>query len=192
MRNVIGELDLDETLVSRDTINKKLGLILDEATNKWGVKVNRVELQDIQPPPEIQQAMEKQMRAERERRALILEAEGSKQSTILEAEGFRQAQINKAEGEKQATVLRAQGEAEALERVAQAEALAVTRVAGALADQEADPANYLIAMRYIEALKVMTTGEQARTVYMPYEASGILGAMGTMKDLFSGSSKPEA
>ena len=187
LRNVIGELDLDETLVSRDTINKKLGAILDEATNKWGVKVNRVELQDIQPPQDIQEAMEKQMRAERDRRAIILDAEGRKQAQILEAEGVRQAEINRAEGEKQAAVLRASGEAEALERVAEAEAIAVRQVSGSLAEETSDPASYLIAMRYIEALKEMTDGDQARTVYMPYEATGILGSLGTVKDLFGGS-----
>ncbi len=193
LRNIIGELDLDETLVSRDTINKKLGTILDEATNKWGVKVNRVELQDIQPPADIQQAMEKQMRAERDRRAVILEAEGRKQAQILDAEGVRQSAINMAEGEKQAAVLRATGEAEALERVAQAEAVAVRQVAESLAAENTDPASYLIAMRYIEALKDMTTGDQARTVYMPYEATGILGSLGTVKDLFAGAgSRPAA
>lgn len=193
LRNIIGELDLDQTLVSRDTINKKLGVILDEATHKWGVKVNRVELQDIQPPADIQQAMEKQMRAERDRRAIILEAEGNKQSQILYAEGARQSDINKAEGEKQAAVLRAEGDAEAMVRIAQAESQAVALVSQALAAQNADPAAYLIAMRYIDALKTMTTGEQAKTVYMPYEATGILGAMGTMKDLFSGGgTKPVA
>jgi len=184
LRNVIGELDLDESLVSRDTINKKLGTILDEATNKWGVKVNRVELQDIQPPPDIQEAMEKQMRAERSRRAQILDAEGGKQAQILEAEGNRQADINRAEGEKQAAVLRAQGEAEALERIARAESAAVGMVSDTLREEDADPANYLIAMRYIEALKDMTTGEQARTVFMPFEATGILGSVGTMRELF--------
>lgn len=193
LRNVIGELDLDETLVSRDTINKKLGVILDEATNKWGVKVNRVELQDIQPPQDIQEAMEKQMRAERDRRAIILDAEGRKQAQILEAEGVRQAEINRAEGEKQAAVLRATGEAEALERVAQAEAEAVRQVSDSLVSQKTDPASYLIAMRYIEALKQMTDGDQTRTVYMPYEATGVLGSLGTVKDLFgSGNSNAGA
>ncbi|MCB1064388.1 MAG: SPFH/Band 7/PHB domain protein [Verrucomicrobiae bacterium] len=189
LRNIIGELDLDETLVSRDTINKKLGTILDEATNKWGVKVNRVELQDIQPPADIQQAMEKQMRAERDRRAVILEAEGRKQAQILDAEGVRQSAINMAEGEKQAAVLRATGEAEALERVAQAEAIAVRQVADSLVSENAAPASYLIAMRYIEALKDMTSGDQTKTVYMPYEATGILGSLGTVKDLFGGGGK---
>ena len=107
LRNIIGELDLDQCLVSRDTINKKLGVILDDATNKWGVKVNRVELQDITPPADVQQAMEKQMRAERDRRAQILAAEGSKGAAVLEAEGIREAAVNKAEGDRQASILRA-------------------------------------------------------------------------------------
>lgn len=184
LRNIIGELDLDETLVSRDTINKKLGAILDEATNKWGVKVNRVELQDIIPPADIQQAMEKQMRAERDRRAQILTAEGTKAAQILEAEGSRQADINRAEGEKQSAVLLAQGQAEALERVAQAEANAVLMVAQALQSGKVDPANYLIAMRYIESFGKMTDGAKSKTVFMPFEATGVLGALGPIKDIF--------
>ncbi|MEM0897744.1 MAG: SPFH domain-containing protein [Verrucomicrobiota bacterium] len=187
LRNVIGELDLDQTLTSRDTINKKIGMILDEATNKWGVKVNRVEIQDIIPPADVQEAMEKQMRAERDRRAIILEAEGKKNSEILEAEGLRQAEINKAEGDKEAAILRAQGEAEALERIAQAEGAAITRVKESLDGEKADPANYLIAMRYVETLKEMVSGQDNKTVYLPYEASNMLGALGGVKDLFKGS-----
>lgn len=189
LRNIIGELDLDETLTSRDTINKKLGIILDEATNKWGVKVNRVELQDVQPPPDIQQAMEKQMRAERDRRAIILEAEGAKQSAILKAEGVRDAAISEAEGEKQAAVLRATGEAEALERVAQAEGSAIESVARSLVASNSDPATYLIAMRYIETLKEMTNGNDTRTVYMPYEATGVLSSIGSIKEMLGGGDK---
>ena len=120
LRNIIGELDLDECLVSRDTVNKRLGAILDDATNKWGVKVNRVELQDITPPLDVQQAMEKQMRAERDRRAQILSAEGSKGAAVLEAEGIREAAVNTAEGERQAAILRADGEAKAMERMQRA------------------------------------------------------------------------
>lgn len=187
LRNVIGELDLDQTLVSRDTINKKLVEILDDATDKWGVKVNRVELQDISPPEDIQNAMEKQMRAERARRATILTAEGEKKSQVLEAEGFREAEINKAEGDRQAQILRAQGEAEALERVAQAEAEALERVKAALADQSADPSSYLIAMRYIETLKGLMEGQDNKTVYLPYEATSVMGALGGVKNLFQDS-----
>lgn len=187
LRNIIGELDLDETLVSRDLINKKLGAILDEAANKWGVKVNRVEVQDIIPPADIQQAMEKQMRAERDRRAQILTAEGTKAAQILEAEGSRQADINRAEGEKQAAVLRSQGQAEALERVAQAESNAVLVVAKALQSGKVDPANYLISMRYIESFGKMTDGKNTKTVFMPYEATGVLGSLGSIKEIFKDS-----
>ena len=113
LRNVIGELDLDECLTSRDTINMKLRTILDEASHKWGVKVNRVELQDINPPRDIREAMEKQMRAERDRRAQIIDAEGSKRAAVLQAEGIQQAQITQAEGQKQSQVLEAEGDAQA-------------------------------------------------------------------------------
>jgi len=190
LRNVIGEMDLDETLGSRDTINSKLRNILDQATDKWGVKVNRVELQDINPPQDIRDAMEKQMRAERDRRAVILEAEGQKKSAILEAEGLRQAQINKADGEKQARVLIAQGEAEARVRVAKAEAEAITNITEAIAASKGDPANYLIAVRYIEALKEMVSGKHNKIVYLPYEATGILGSIGGIKDMFEGINRP--
>ena len=183
LRNVIGEMDLDETLTSRDTINTKLRVILDEATNKWGVKVNRVELQDINPPKDIRDAMEKQMRAERDRRARILEAEGLKTAQILEAEGAKMAEINKAEGDKQAAILEAEGQAEARVKVAEAEAKAINMLAEALASKT-DPAQYLIAIKYIETLKEMVSGDDNKTVYLPYEASGILGSLGSIKDLF--------
>lgn len=147
LRNVIGELDLDHTLTSRDTINNKLRTILEEATDKWGVKVNRVELQDINPPEDIKVAMEKQMRAERDRRAAILDAEGKKQAKILEAEGIRQSEINKAEGLRQSLILKAKGEAEARIAVAQAEAAAVTMVTKAVRDSGGNPTTYLIALK---------------------------------------------
>lgn len=186
LRNVIGELDLDETLTSRDTINSKLRAILDEASDKWGVKVNRVELQDISPPPEIRDAMEKQMRAERDRRAAILEAEGQKQASILEAEGARTAEINKAEGIKQARILVAQGEAEARVKVAEAEAEAIRMVTQAIAASGGDPSNYLIAVRYIETLKEMVSGKDNKIIYLPYEATGVLSAVGGIKDMLEG------
>ncbi|MDD4820420.1 MAG: SPFH/Band 7/PHB domain protein, partial [Flavobacteriales bacterium] len=147
LRNVIGDLDLDQTLTSRDTINSRLREILDEATNKWGVKVNRVELQDINPPRDIRDAMEKQMRAERDKRATILEAEGAKQSQILYAEGQMEAQIKKAEGSKRSQILEAEGQAEARIAVANAEATAIERVTNSLKDTgTTDPAQYLIAV----------------------------------------------
>lgn len=185
LRNVLGELDLDECLSSRDTINTKLRAILDEATNKWGVKVNRVELQDINPPQDIKEAMEKQMRAERSRRAQIIEAEGTKTAAILEAEGRKGADINQAEGERQATILEAEGQAEARLKVATAEAEAIKKVAEAVSQTKADPTQYLIAIRYVEALEKMldTSNDKSRVVFMPYEASGMLGSVGSIKEL---------
>ena len=182
LRNVIGELELDQTLVSREIINAKLRDILDEASNKWGVKVNRVELQDITPPPAIRDAMEKQMKAERERRAIILEAEGQKKAQILQAEGMKEAAINKAEGEKKARILEAEGIAEAKMRVAEGETNAIRIVTDNVKDY-ANPANYLISIKYIEALQQMTIGKDNKLVFMPYEASGILGAVGAVKEL---------
>ena len=184
LRNVIGELDLDHTLTSRDTINNKLRTILEEATDKWGVKVNRVELQDINPPEDIKVAMEKQMRAERDRRAAILDAAGKKQAKILEAEGIRQSEINKAEGLRQSLILKAKGEAEARIAVAQAEAAAVTMVTKAVRDSGGNPTTYLIALKYIDALREMVSGKDNKVVYMQYEASAILGSVGSLRDMF--------
>jgi len=182
LRNVIGEMDLDDTLSSRDTINSKLQEILDDATNKWGVKVNRVELQDINPPMDIREAMEKQMRAERDKRATILEAEGTKQAQVLEAEGERQADINRAEGEKKATILVADGEAQARIAIANAEAEAIKVVTDAV-HETGDPINYLVAMKYLETLKEMTSGQDNKVVYIPYEATGVLSSVGGIKDM---------
>jgi regulator of protease activity HflC (stomatin/prohibitin superfamily) len=184
LRNVIGELDLDQTLTSRDTINSKLRAILDDATDKWGVKVNRVELQDINPPKDIRDAMEKQMRAERDRRAVMLEAEGLKGAQILEAEGSREAQIKKAEGRKIAQILEAEGEAQARINVAEAEAQAISRISEAVA-QTSNPVNYLIAMRYLEALKDISSGQNNKIVYMPYEATGVLSSLGGIKEMLT-------
>jgi len=186
LRNVIGELDLDGCLVSRDLINTKLRGILDEATDKWGVKVNRVELQDITPPHDIQKAMEQQMRAERDRRARILEAEGQKKSAILEAEGVRESDIKRAEGQKKAAILIAEGEAQARITTATAEKEAIERITEAITTAKGDPANYLIAVRYIEALKEMVSGQNNKVVYMPYEATGVLSSIGGIKDMLSG------
>lgn len=185
LRNVIGELELDETLTSRDTINSKLQVILDDATNKWGVKVNRVELQDITPPESVRVAMEKQMQAERNRRAEILNAEGEKQSLILRSEGEKASKINQAQAIKEAEVLRAEGEAKAIILNAQAEADAIRRVADAVAASKTDPATYMLAMKYIETLKEMTSGKNNKTVFMPYEASSMLSSIGSIKNLFT-------
>ncbi len=183
LRNLVGQLALDETLVSRDTINDKLREVLDKATDKWGVKVNRVELQDIVPPASIQQAMEKEKKAEQDRRATILEAEGIKKSAILTAEGEKMAAINKAEGEKQAEILRAEGVAQARIIEADAEKEAISRIIGALADK-GKPDQYLIAMKYLETLSNITTGQNNKVVYMPYEATGILSSVDGIKQMF--------
>ena len=183
LRNVVGEMELDETLTSRDTINSKLRNVLDDATNKWGVKVNRVELQDITPPESIRRTMELQMQAERNRRAEILKAEGEKQAQILNSEGEKQAEINAAEAEKQANILKAEGEAKAKVLQAEAEATAIRNIAEAVADRGADPVNYLLAVKYIETLKEVAGGQQNKTVYLPYEASNLLGSLGGIKDL---------
>ena len=183
LRNVVGEMELDETLTSRDTINSKLRNVLDDATNKWGVKVNRVELQDITPPESIRRTMELQMQAERNRRAEILKAEGEKQAQILNSEGEKQAEINAAEADKQANILKAEGEARAKVLQAEAEAAAIRNIADAVADRGADPVNYLLAVKYIETLKEVAGGQQNKTVYLPYEASNLLGSLGGIKEL---------
>ncbi|MCF0201023.1 MAG: SPFH/Band 7/PHB domain protein [Bacteroidales bacterium] len=185
LRNVVGEMELDETLTSRDTINSKLRNVLDDATNKWGVKVNRVELQDITPPESIRRTMELQMQAERNRRAEILKAEGEKQSQILNSEGEKQAEINAAEAEKQANILKAEGEARAKILQAEAEATAIRQISDAVSDRGADPVNYLLAVKYIEALKEVAGGQDNKTVYLPYEATNVLGSLGGIKDLFA-------
>ena len=184
LRNLVGQLDLDESLVSRDKINHELRAILDEATNKWGVKVNRVELQDIIPPADIQSAMEKQMKAERDRRAAILEAEGLKKSAVLKAEGEKEAAINRSEGEKQANILRAEGVAQARILEADGEKEAIQRIINALADK-GQPDKYLIAMKYLETMKTITSGKDNKIVYMPYEATGILSSVDGIKQMFS-------
>lgn len=186
LRNLVGQLDLDESLVSRDKINHELRAILDDATNKWGVKVNRVELQDIIPPKDIQSAMEKQMKAERDRRAAILEAEGEKKSAVLRAEGEKEAAINRAEGAKQSNILRAEGVAQARILEADGEKQAIERIINALADK-GQPDKYLIAMKYLETMKEITSGKDNKVVYMPYEATGILSSVDGIKQMFDNS-----
>lgn len=184
LRNVIGELELDQTLTSRDTINSKLRAVLDEASNKWGVKVNRVELQDITPPNSVRDAMEQQMQAERERRAKVLKASGDKEKAILESEGLKAAQINRAEAEKQTKILQAQGVAEAKILQANAEAEAIARIAEAVKESSMSPANYMLAEKYINTLKEMVSGKDNKTVYMPYDASSLLSSIGCLKDMW--------
>ena len=173
LRNIIGEMDLDKALSSRDEINAKMRAVLDDASDKWGVKINRVELQDISPPPEIQAAMEKQMKAERDRRAIVLEAEGEKASRVLRAEGLRDAAIAEAEGERQRLILKATGEAGAIEKVT-----------GALSNSGVNPAQYLVAMEYLKMMREIATSQAgSKTVFMPYESSNVLGAIGGIKEL---------
>lgn len=184
LRNVIGGLTLDGTFVSRDNVNVQLRLILDEATDKWGVKVTRVELQDINPPKEIREAMEKQMKAERDKRASILTAEGDKQARILNAHGYRDAEIARGEGEKRFQILQAEGEAEARLTIAKAEAETIKFIAEALGEG-ANPAGYLVALKYIEAFKNISTKEGDKTVFMPFETSAIMGSLGAIRELFT-------
>ena len=183
LRNIIGELELDETLTSRDTINTKLRVVLDDATNKWGIKVNRVELQDITPPESVLTAMEKQMQAERNKRATILTSEGKKASDILQSEGEKMATINRAEAEKQQAILKAEGEAQARIRKAEAEAIAIQKITEAVG-QSTNPANYLPAQKYIMMLQQVAEGDKTKTVYLPYEATNLMGSIGGIKDLF--------
>lgn len=183
LRNIIGELELDETLTSRDTINTKLRSVLDDATNKWGIKVNRVELQDITPPQSVLQAMEKQMQAERNKRATILTSEGQKAAAILQSEGQKTARINQAEADKQTAILQAEGAAQARIRRAEAEAQAIEKITEAVG-KSTNPANYLLAQKYIDMLNQVASGDKTKTVYLPYEASNLMGSIGGIKDLF--------
>ncbi len=185
LRNIIGELELDETLTSRDTINTKLRAVLDDATNKWGIKVNRVELQDITPPQSVLQAMEKQMQAERNKRAMILTSEGQKAAAILESEGEKTSRINRAEADKQTAILKAEGEAEARIKKAEAEAIAIDKITESVG-KTTNPANYLLAQKYIAMLSNVAQGDKTKTVYLPYEASNLMGSIGGIKELFKG------
>lgn len=183
LRNIIGELELDQTLTSRDTINTKLRSVLDDATNKWGIKVNRVELQDITPPASVLSAMEKQMQAERNKRATILTSEGQKAADILQSEGEKTAIINRAEAAKQEAILNAEGEAQARIRKAEAEAIAIQKITEAVG-KSTNPANYLLAQKYTQMLQEVAQGDKTKTVYLPYEATNLMGSIGGIKDLF--------
>lgn len=183
MRNVIGELDLDHALTSRDTINHKLRGILDDATNKWGVKVTRVELRNINPPEDVRITMEKQMTAERTRRALVLQADGERQAAITRAEGEKQAAITRAEGEKQSLILSAEGQATARLTAANAEAESLRRLSDGLEGQ-GNAGQYLIMMKYIESLKELSRSQNSKVVFMPVETSGVLSSIGAFKEIF--------
>ena len=180
LRNIVGEMELDQTLASRDQINKRMREVIEEASIGWGVDVTRVELQAIEPPRDIQQSMELQMRAERERRAAVTNAEAGKRAAILEAEGLRESQVRKAEGEKEAAILRAEGQAAARLAMAQAEAEAIQRITASLPEGQA--AMYLLGLKYLEALPAVTQGK-GTTIFLPAEASGVMGALGGVREL---------
>ena len=184
MRNVIGELDLDHALSSRDTINSRLRVTLDDATHKWGVKVTRVELKNINPPEDVRITMEKQMTAERNRRAVVLQADGEKQAAITRAEGEKQAAITRAEGEKQSAILQAQGAAEARLTAAAAEAESIRHIAVGITAGQGNPAQYLIMMKYIESLREMAKSSNSKVIFMPVETSSVLSSIGAFKEVF--------
>jgi regulator of protease activity HflC (stomatin/prohibitin superfamily) len=183
MRAVMGEMDLDHTLSQRDQINAKLRVILDEATDKWGVKVTRVDVKNINPPEDVRITMEKQMTAERNRRALVLQAEGDRQAAITRAEGEKQAAVTRAEGEKQSAILAAEGAAQARLRNAEAESEALSRIAQAIPDGDAE--QYLITVRYIESLRDMTRTNNSKVIFMPVETSSVLSSIGAIKEVLS-------
>jgi regulator of protease activity HflC (stomatin/prohibitin superfamily) len=180
LRNVVGEIELDETLSSRDFINTRIREVVDEVSDQWGIDVTRVELQDIQPPPRIAQTMELQMTAERQKRAEILDAEGTKAGAVLRAEGDRDSRIAKAEGEAQARIREAQGSAEARKLNAQAEAEAIRLIKDAIGEEHL--LHYLVALRYLETLPEMANTPGSK-VFIPYEATSILGSLGALREL---------
>ncbi len=179
IRAVIGSMDLDESLSNRDTINHKLLNVIDDASHSWGVKVTRVEIKDLAPPPDINEAMARQMKAERTKRADILQAEGHKQSAILKAEGEREAQVLEAEGRKEAAFR----DAEARERSAEAEARATEMVSSAIAAGDIQAINYFIATKYTEALRDVAASPNSKTVMIPLEATGLLGSITGISDI---------
>ena len=188
LRNIIGDMELDQSLTSRDIINSRMRAILDEATDPWGIKVNRVELKNIIPPREIQNAMEKQMKAERERRESILQAEGTKQSQILVAEGEKQSAILRADAEKQAAILRAEGEKQARIMAAEAEAEAISKVQQALADSlkllnESAPNDQVVKLKALEAMEKVADGK-ATKIIIPSELQGLAGLAASAKTVF--------
>jgi regulator of protease activity HflC (stomatin/prohibitin superfamily) len=181
LRNVVGDLQLDDALISRELINAKLREILDDATDKWGSRVVRVEIQRIEPPPDVTDAMHRQMKAERLRRAVVTEAEGEKRSAILRAEGVKQKQILEAEGEAEAIKRVAEGKRYEFETVAEGEGRAIERVFGAI--HTGDPTPDLIAIRYLDALQGIADG-QATKLFLPLEVTGVLGSLGAIREVF--------
>ncbi len=186
IRDIVGKMDLDATFSSRDAINDQLRVILDEATDQWGCKVDRVEIKDITPPADIRDAMEKQMNAERNKRALILQAEGERQSAITIAEGQKEAAILQAEADKEAKIRRATGEAEAIKQVAQAKAKEVEMIYTAI--KKADPDERLIQLKSLEALEKVADGD-ANKVFIPFEATSALSSLGAIKEVFKDTKK---
>ncbi len=179
IRTVIGSMDLDESLSNRERINAQLLNVVDHATNPWGIKVTRIEIRDIQPPRDLVDSMARQMKAERDRRAVILEAEGHRSSEILRAEGDKQAAILQAEGQKEAAFR----EAEARERLAEAEAKATQMVSEAIANGDVQAINYFVAQKYVEAFKELATAPNQKFVLMPMEASGVIGSIAGIAEL---------
>ncbi len=179
LRTVVGSMDLDETLSQREKINAELMAVVDEATNPWGVKVTRIEIADIQPPRDLADAMSRQMKAEREKRAAILEAEGLRQAQILKAEGLKQSRILEAEGHKEAAFR----DAEARERAAEAEAKATQMVSEAIASGDIQAINYFVATKYVEALKDMAVSPNQKMMFLPMEATSILGSLGGIGEI---------
>ena len=180
IRDIVGKMDLDQTFSSRDAINDQLRIVLDEATDPWGCKVDRVEIKDITPPGDIRDAMEKQMNAERNKRALILQAEGERQSAITIAEGQKEAAILQAEADRESKIRRAAGEADAIKRVADAKAKEIELVYGAL--KAAKPDDKIIQLKSLEALKEIANGE-ANKIFIPFEATSTLSSLGTIKEV---------
>ena len=181
LRNVIGDMELDSTLTSREKINNQLRAVMDEATDKWGVKITRVEIQKIDPPRDITESMSKQMKAEREKRANILEAEGFRQSAILKAEGEKQAVILESEAKKQKSILEAEGQAEAIKRVADAQKYEIDTVYNAI--HQGKPTNDLIAIKYMETLSKVADGKASK-IFLPLETSGVMGSIAGIAELF--------
>jgi regulator of protease activity HflC (stomatin/prohibitin superfamily) len=199
LRNVVGDMQLDEALTSRDTINTQLRNILDDATDKWGTKVVRVEIQRIDPPADVMHAMHEQMKAERTRRASVTTAQGDREAAIARAEGAKQSKILEAEGHREAQILDAQGRAEATKAQAEAERFRQTAVAAGEADairavytaiHEGNPSSDVLAVKYLETLAAVANG-QATKIFLPLEATGVLSALGAMRDLFAGEGATE-